>query len=223
MFVSGASIMQASPHVVLLGDSILDNGSYTGGKPDVIAQVRGALGSSWKATLLARDGATTEGIPAQLAKLPADASHLVLSVGGNDALRQAGILDMPVKSSAQALLALADIAQQFESAYRQTLALCMKQSLPLVICTIYNGHFPDQRYQRQASTALAVLNDAIIRNAIEKNLKVIELRQVCNKPEDYANPIEPSSIGGAKIAKAIAMAVTEKEAIRRGAHIVADR
>jgi hypothetical protein len=36
---------------------------------------------------------------------------------------------------------------------------------------------------------------------------VIELRLVCSEPEDYANPIEPSVQGGAKIARAIARAV----------------
>ena len=29
------------PHVVLLGDSIFDNGAYTQGGPDVITQLRG--------------------------------------------------------------------------------------------------------------------------------------------------------------------------------------
>jgi hypothetical protein len=32
---------------------------------------------------------------------------------------------------------------------------------------------------------------------------VIDLRLVCTEPADYANPIEPSSRGGEKIAQAI--------------------
>jgi hypothetical protein len=47
------------PHIVLLGDSILDNASYTSGGPDVISQVREILPKDWKATLLAVDGAVT--------------------------------------------------------------------------------------------------------------------------------------------------------------------
>jgi hypothetical protein len=46
-------------------------------------------------------------------------------------------------------------------------------------------------------------NDAILRVAFEHALAVIDLRFVCSAPEDYANPIEPSSEGGAKIAMAI--------------------
>lgn len=40
---------------------------------------------------------------------------------------------------------------------------------------------------------------------------MIELRALCTRPEDYANPIEPSSIGGEKIARAIARVVTEHD------------
>jgi hypothetical protein len=41
---------------------------------------------------------------------------------------------------------------------------------------------------------------------------VIDLRLVCTEPADYANPIEPSSGGGEKIARAIvtALGLTEQ-------------
>lgn len=67
------------PHLILLGDSILDNGAYTNGQPPVIDQLRGHLPAGWKATLAAIDGSTTDDIPTQLAGLPGDATHLVLS------------------------------------------------------------------------------------------------------------------------------------------------
>ena len=81
------------------------------------------------------------------------------------------------------------------------------QSLPLTICTIYNGSFPDREYQRLASTALVIFNDVILRTGFEFGLTVIDLRFVCSLPEDYANPIEPSSKGGAKIAQSIRVAL----------------
>ena len=46
-------------------------------------------------------------------------------------------------------------------------------------------------------------NDVILRVAFESKLQVIDLRLVCTEPGDYANPIEPSSRGGEKIARAI--------------------
>jgi len=99
--------------------------------------------------------------------------------------------------------ALADIAEDFEKRYRVAIAACLGTALPLAVCTVYNGCFDDQSFQRIASTTLTVFNDAIIRVAIEHSLPVIDLRSVCVTSDDYANPIEPSSVGGAKIARVI--------------------
>ena len=190
-------------HIVLVGDSIFDNGRYTLDQPDVITQVRQLAPQGWQATLLAIDGSTTAEVPSQLQRLPSDASHLVLSVGGNNAIMNAGILNTPVKSSAEALRSLAMIAGDFEVGYRSTVNACRATDLPLAVCTIYNGCFDEPGYQRLISTALMVFNDTILRVAIESKLPVIDLRFICTSKEDYANPIEPSSAGGVKIARAI--------------------
>jgi len=192
------------PHLVLIGDSILDNAAYTRGGPDVVAQVRGLLAPGWEATLLAVDGSTTDHVAGQLGRLPTQATHLVLSVGGNNALRHLRILEAPVSTMAEAIAALADIASDFERRYRLVIAACLDTALPLAVCTVYNGCFDDPSFQRLASATLAMFNDAIIRVAIEHALPVIDLRFVCDTAEDYANPIEPSSVGGAKIARVIA-------------------
>lgn len=195
------------PHVVLLGDSIFDNAAYTGGGPDVATQLRELLPAGWRATLGAVDGATTDDFAAQLDTLPDDATHLVVSLGGNDALGHVDLLDRPVHSSAEALAELAGAAERFERRYRRAINAVRLRRLPTTLCTIYNGNFPDTDFQRLASTALSVFNDAILRIAFEHAFDVIDLRLVCNAPQDYANPIEPSSYGGAKIAGAIAGAV----------------
>ena len=208
-------------HLVLLGDSILDNGSYTAGGPAVIAQVQGQLPEGWKASLGAIDGSTTEDIPAQLAALPKEATHLLLSVGGNDAMLHIEVLDTPVVNSAEAFMLLSGAVREFELAYRAALEACLALGLPLVVCTVYNGNFPDPALQERITVALAAFNDVIIRVAVERQLRVIDLRLVCFAPNDYANPIEPSSVGGAKIARAIVRAVTEPPHRANGAHIVA--
>ena len=207
-------------HVVLIGDSIFDNGVYTRGGPDVVSQVRALLPPAWHATLRAVDGSTTEDVVGQLGRLPEDATHLVLSVGGNNALMHLRLLDTPVTSMAKAIETLADVASEFEGRYRSCVAACLTTNLPLVVCTIYNGAFDDRAFQRIASTTLTVFNDAILRVAIEHALPVIDLRSVCAKPEDYANPIEPSSVGGEKIARAIVVIVCEGNANVPAARIV---
>lgn len=221
VFLAGASTTNLMPHVVLLGDSIFDNASYTGGKPDVVTQLRSSLPFGWKASLLAVDGATTDGISSQLARMPPDATHMVLSVGGNNALQRSDILDKPAKSTAEAFTRLAIVVREFETAYRKAVTMCLKHKLPLVLCTVYNGSFPDADFQQRATVAIAVFNDAIIRVAAEHRLNVIELRKVCDRPEDYANPIEPSSIGGAKIANVIAHVVQGSGEPGYRVHVVA--
>ena len=191
------------PHVVLLGDSIFDNGAYTGGGPDVVTQLREVLPGGWRATLGAVDGATTDDFAAQLDVLPDDATHLVVSLGGNDALGHVDLLDRRAHSSAEVLAGLASAAERFEKRYRRAIDAVLAYHLPTTVCTIYNGNFPDADFQRLASTALSVFNDAILRVAFEHRLDVIDLRLVCNEAADYANPIEPSSHGGQKIAQVI--------------------
>jgi len=207
------------PHLVLLGDSIFDNLAYTAGGPDVISQVRELLPAGWQASLLAVDGATTDDVPGQLSRLPRDATHLVLSAGGNDALLSSGLLDDAVHHVAQAVNSLAHLSQGFEKKYRHAVAACLQPRLPLILCTIYNGDFPNADFQRLVSTALMVFNDAILRVGIEFGLTMIDLRFVCSSPEDYANPIEPSSVGGAKIARCIVSLVSAGQT-ESGARIV---
>jgi len=207
------------PHVALLGDSIFDNAAYVRGGPDVVTHLRGILPAGWKASLLAVDGAVIDGVARQLTRLPADATHLVVSAGGNDALGHSDLLERRATSSPQVLGWLADAAEGFEVRYRRMLDALLARRLPLTLCTIYNGNLGAPAH-RLAATALAVFDDVILRLATERSLAVIELRLVCTEPTDYANPIEPSVAGGAKIARAVARAITSSEAQARGARVL---
>lgn len=194
-------------HVALLGDSIFDNSSYTRGAPDVVSHLRALLPAGWNATLLALDGATTAGVTAQAARVPRDATDIVLSVGGNDALGEIDLLSTRVASTAQALTLFGTRVQAFEAHYAAAVEAVTRLGRPVTVCTIYNGQLPDPREAALARVALMLFNDAIIRTAFARALGLIDLRFVCEAAEDYANPIEPSGIGGAKIARAIAQAV----------------
>src|SRR5688500_2837812 len=126
-------------HVVLLGDSIFDNGAYTGGRPDVTTHLRALLPKPWKATLRAVDGATTARLRAQLVGGPNDASHLVVAVGGNDALQNSDLLSTPVVSSAETLWLFSDRLEAFAAAYGAAIDAVVALRLPTIVCTIYNG------------------------------------------------------------------------------------
>ena len=195
--------------VVLLGDSIFDNAAYVAGAPDVLRQVRQRLPEGVKATLAAVDGSTMRDVPQQLGRLPEDATHLVLSVGGNDALSSSDFLGAPARSVAEALLGLADIGAGFERGYRSVLAEVLGQGLPTAICTVYYPRFPEADLQKVAVAGLTVFNDCIVRAAFIHGLPLLDLRLICTEQGDYANPIEPSAQGGEKIAQAIAEFVVQ--------------
>jgi len=190
-------------HAVLLGDSIFDNAAYVRGGPPVIQQLRSKLPRGWRATLLAVDGSMTQDVPGQLHKLPPDASHLVVSAGGNNALGHVDILGEGARSAAEVLAKLADVSERFQRLYREMLRAVLAVGLPAAVCTVYYPNFPDPALQRIAKAALTFFNDVIIREAFEAGVPLIDLRLVCGGAADYANEIEPSVAGGEKIAGAI--------------------
>jgi hypothetical protein len=82
------------------------------------------------------DRATTRDLASQLTGMTSDASHLVVSVGGNDALPNSDLLSMRVTSSAEALEAFADRLAPFEHAYRSAIRHIVALGHPTVVCTI---------------------------------------------------------------------------------------
>ena len=201
-------------NVVLLGDSIFDNEIWASNGEPVIEHLRKHLPKKWKATLLAIDGSTTEAIDIQLEKLPSDASLLFLSFGGNNALQNMGMLFEPAKSTTDVLENFADMVEDFQIKYRYMLKKVLRLNLPTVICTIYFPRFPDPRWQKSVLSALTFYNDCIIREAVTARLPILDLRFVCTEASDFTNAIEPSAIGGQKIAQAIARLIQNHDFIR---------
>ncbi len=192
-------------HIILLGDSIFDNAAYTSGEPDVVGHLRSLLPTPWRATLCAVDGSKAQDVEGQLKKVPADASQIMVAVGGNDTLWNLDMLDLRVPSTAKALELFRERIEQFEYAYRDAIRGVVSLGRETTVCTIYNGNL-DPSLAPRARIALMMFNDVILRVAFEMGLNVIDLRLICNETSDYANPIEPSGQGGLKIAKAVACA-----------------
>ena len=190
-------------HIVLLGDSIFDNAAYVRGGPDVVRQLQQKIPADWRASLLAVDGAVTRAVLSQLGRLPKDATHLVVSAGGNDALGASYLLGQSVGSVGEAVSLLEAAQSRFARDYDEMADAMLSRGLPTAFCTIYDTppSSPDQRIIR---TALAVFNDVITRAAFSRGADLIDLRLLCSEDSDYANPIEPSVEGGEKISGAIA-------------------
>jgi hypothetical protein len=209
-------------HIALIGDSVFDNGAYIGGQPDVNGHLQRYVPSGWQSTLVAVDGSTTADIGRQLKKIPDGTTHLVISAGGNDALGYSGVLANTVTNIATSLDALSSIQDEFRTRYRSMLEQCLPLGKPIAVCTIYDPRYPDPAYRRITTTALSLFNDAIIREATKLRIPILDLRAICNADDDFANPIEPSSQGGEKIAKSVLRLVQSYDFTQNASSVFVD-
>ena len=214
-------------HIILAGDSIFDNGSWVPGDPDVATQVKSLFDIKDKVTLLAVDGDIINGVADQLKSLPDDASHLFISVGGDDALSVLGEMQKTVPSIAEGFLHFHKIRKEFERMYQAMLSNALSYNLPTTVCTIYKpclshrnairilshseSNLNSDQQQKVANTALPIINSIISKEAIKAGLPVIDLEIIFNDVADYANDIEPSAVGGMKMAKIIKEIVTSHD------------
>jgi hypothetical protein len=196
-------------HLALLGDSIFDNAAYVPGALAVIDQVKAKLPPGWQASMLAVDGNLACDVVKQIGLLPGSVTHLVLSVGGNDALGALALMYSPTPMPMMnALAMLAEVQLKFEAQYLQVITALMATGKPLLICTIYDK-VPG--LSAELRTALALFNDVIIRAGVGNGIPVLDLRAICTDETDYStlSPIEPSSVGGDKIAGRIVQVVQD--------------
>jgi GDSL-like Lipase/Acylhydrolase family len=190
--------------VALLGDSLFDNGAYVQEGYDVFAHLREILPAENGLQLLASDGAVVDSVLTQLASVQANTTHLVISAGGNDALKTMDLLASRVSTVAEALDQLSAAADQFRQRYERMLKAVVESGRTAAVCTIYNPRYDAPALQRRAVAALAHFNDVILLAASKGGIPILDLRQVCTVSADYANWIEPSDVGGRRIAVAIA-------------------
>jgi hypothetical protein len=189
-------------HVALLGDSIFDNASYVARGQTVLDHVRRRLGEAAGASLMARDGDVAADVFEQIEDIPSMATHIALSVGGNNALGALPATCLDATSVEDALRQLAPIREGFLREYHALVGRLTSLGKPLAVCTIYEHVSWLGAAHR---TALALFNDAITRVALAAGATIIDLREICTEPGDYSvqSPIEPSEAGGNKIASAI--------------------
>ena len=152
-----------------------------------------------------------------------------MSIGGNDLLQNISFLQMTAKLSevmdkdarigkwGSKELNLSrnkvfeetyfEIIKPMQQEYESIVANLSNYRAKLLLCTVYEGdlvdsdEFSDVIYS--SKTMLSIFNDLVYRTAQKYNAEVLELRDIFVSSEDYANPIEPSHIGGEKLAKSI--------------------
>jgi hypothetical protein len=192
--------------VLLLGDSIIDNGAYVRtGEPEIARQLETLLPHH---TVVKRavDGATSADVLASQIAEVERAEHIILSAGGNDALEHIDLLEAGTETTTKdVLVRLWSIREGFRRSYAALLDRIAPIRRPVLLLTVYNpcfhGHGFDRAYQQAAESAVSVINDVIQQEGRRRSFDILELRTLFDDRADYANPIEPSAIGGAKLAK----------------------
>lgn len=191
--------------VNLLGDSIIDNKIYVGPHELSVTEHLHNLCDD-VINSIAVDGHTTKDvIHNQLDLLPQYSTHQVLSIGGNDLLQNMYFLKNRERLSAnevfeQAVGIMAPIKRRYQTIV-QKLSL---QDSSILLCTVYEGNLLNDPLlydiALSSKAMVSMLNDIVYSTANMYNAEVLELRNIFTKPRDYANPIEPSHIGGSKFA-----------------------
>lgn len=196
--------------ITLLGDSIIDNKTYVQQQEySVLEHLQNISKNEF--LQLAYDGDTTVNVlERQLqSQEVAKSSHLVLSIGGNDLLQNILFLhDGPIENINKALSDVhKQILKPLEQRFETIVEKLSSHRANLLLCTVYEGDLGRTDEFRDVLDSSKIMvssfNDTVYKTASKYNADVLELRHIFTSPEDYANPIEPSHVGGEKLAQAI--------------------
>ena len=191
--------------VNLLGDSIIDNKIYVGPHELSVTEHLHNL-SDDVINSIAVDGHTTKDvIHAQLDLLPQYSTHQVLSIGGNDLLQNMYFLKNQERLTTNEVFEQAvGIMAPIKRRYQTIVEKLSLQDSNILLCTVYEGNLLNDPLlydiALSSKAMVSMLNDIVYSTANTYNAEVLELRTIFTMPKDYANPIEPSLIGGSKFA-----------------------
>ena len=189
--------------IALVGDSVFDNKVYVGVERSTQEWLQELLPED-DILLFAIDGSVTKDvIDSQIGKIAEqNVDAFFVSTGGNDALSYSNIIYEGFDDQTVRTLRYAQVA--FKQEYEELVQKLKATDRPLAVFTAYNGNFlPDEDVQNAASVAIAIFNDVIYRVSCRHNVPVFENRSIFTRTADYANPIEPSTIGSEKMATAM--------------------
>jgi len=199
-------------HVVLIGDGLGNLAQqHRRGAGALADKLMPGRREPWKLSLVSADELLGA---AQLFSFPEDATHVVISIEGNRAIQESGLLEGKPASMEEGLARLSFAADQFEDKVAALIHAAQAARLPIVICSMWPPRYPQPTRQRAAVAALGIFNSRILRRALDARISLIDLRKICDEPQDYADQTMLSRSGLQKAANVIARALYEVS--RRG-------
>ena len=191
-------------NLYLMGDSILDNKTYTGSGTSTMDVIAGAAPDDWNVQPLAVDGATINSTGNQ--RHP-DEGLRVISMGGNDLLPFVTELAEDEDKPVNYIASLLPIRNQFEEEYRAVLGDTPK--VLTLVMTIWRPRFGEPTLDAACDMVVGCFNATIWKLAQQTGADVFDLHGKA-EPSWHANPIEPSDHGSKEIAAAVMRWATQQ-------------
>jgi len=191
-------LQQKNPYIILLGDSILKNNSYVSdGKSveNILAE------KNVNVSCFAEDHAKIVDIYSQIDKIPIDMNNpntfIFLSAGGNDILSYYVDQGHDITDSS--------FLTPMLSAYKK-LVKSIQNRMPQSKIILLDVYYPDNLKFKQYHSIIKEWNNMLYdfaNNPANNIYGVIRISNSLTSSEDFSFGIEPSSIGGKKIANLI--------------------
>jgi len=207
-------------HVVLLGDSTLDNGRYLNmsvGELSVEKQLRKCcMERNWDMTVLAQDGSLLKDVrQRQMPLIPECATHVVLSASGNDLLSLLNEMVVANFSLSSMYTTVGTGLGKVAERYGEILQDLKKKGVHIAVCTLYRPNFNHMFFKSLATFALGLHNSRLSQLSVELDCSVIDFANMFDSKADFANPLELSTRGGAKLVRNIDAFVADHPALIR--------
>ena len=175
--------------IILLGDSVFNNNSYVEKGKAVNEILNKKADENTTIISLARNDSTINNIYQQLENVNMNFNNklttVFLSVGGND------IINLQQKN-------LHDIIQQYNN-----LIDAITTKLPNVKLVLLNVYYPPNESKYDSLIDKWNTNLELEYKYNNKNIYILNLANLLKEPSDFVFDIEPSIIGGEKIANKI--------------------
>jgi len=186
----------ANTKIILLGDSVLQNKRYVEQRNSVPEILRTILSKDDKYSVFcyASDGSTITDTYQQLREIPIEFNNsntfIFLSSGGNDIIdkAQSGSTDENIDLLFQDYIKLVD---------------SIKTKMNESNIVLLNLYYPENKDYHLYYGIIKDWNNKLDVFAKESHLKVLKINLFMRGPEDFVSNIEPSGIGGEKIAVSI--------------------
>ena len=181
--------------IILMGDSILDNKIYV--EKSVVDNIRENISNSKdKLICIAKDNSTIEDmIVDQLPRLNQEdnnkQTYIFVSVGGNDILQQIVYRDASHVESDT----LKNICDTYDNCVKQLVTKMNKSHV--VLLTVY---YPHSTYYKNYVSYIQEWNKQVKEIANKYHCRGLDVSDFMKDKTDFTYGIEPSNIGGKKIA-----------------------